>query len=1294
MSAQRYRVGFDIGGTFTDFILYDHVEQAIRIHKALTTATDPWRGAIDGIHALLAAENLDFGDLSQIVHGTTLVTNAIIEGKGAQTGLLTTRGFRDVMESGREQRYDIYDLFLQFPKPLIARGLRREISERILARGDVRQPLALDEVRSEARSLVAQGVTSVAVCFLHSYQNASHERQVGELLAREFPELSVSLSCEVAPEIREYERVCTTAANAFVRPLIDDYIRTLESQLRQKGFEGQLFMMLSSGGLVSADVARRFPIRLLESGPAGGALATSMISHKLGRPDIISFDMGGTTAKTAMVRDHAVPVAPMMEVARTHRFKKGSGIPIRSPVVDMIEIGAGGGSIAYLDAVNLLKVGPESASSDPGPVCYGLGGTRPTVTDASVVLGYLDPGAFLGGRMSLDITAATSALADLGKGVGLDAARTAWGIHTLVCENMAAAARSHIIEKGCDPRAFAMVAFGGAGPGHAVKVAKILGVKEVIVPPASGAASAFGFLTAPPGFEAVRSAIWTLDDMLDFDRVGRLLEEIGQEARIRLADAHVPAGAETVERFADMRLKGQLHEISVPLPERPLDGAWREQLRDQFVQTYEALYQSVPPQAAIEVLSWRVRVSGPAPEIDLAPASVTHSGATGLKGRRNLYFGAGFVDAVVYDRYALRPGDRILGPAAVEEKESTTIVSPGDVLVVDESLNLCIAIGQEDAAALDLPRGLDQQEMVRRIEADPVGLEIMWGRLASIIDEIWDTVCRTAFSLIISDAQDFSVALFDSEGEILVHSPRAQPVFNLSLPRAIKAVLERFPGNQLQPGDVLITNDPWLASGHLYDCAVVTPVFRDGVLIGHVGTIGHVTNIGGTKRPNEAYELYEEGLQIPPMKLLKAGLLNEDLVAILRANVRDADMVVADLQALASSSNVGARRLQEFLAEYCLPDLSPLGQIFHDRSETAMREVIRGLPNGKYESEVSGLIGSNHVTVPVVVVIDDDAIELDFAGAPPEIARGGYNCTLNYATSHALFPLKSLLTPGIRSNSGCYRPLSVRIPEGTLLNCRRPASVSSRQATGWFLNPNIMSAISPAMPDKVRAFSGMPTGGTLHGVNRDGEPCIGHLVFGGGQGASGCDDGRSALLFPIGGTSSSIELLELRVQVVVERKQFDTDSGGPGQYRGGLGQVVRLSKVGGDNLPLGYLLLLHGEDMCVPSMFGGQAGAPVSASIVNMTGPVDVEGEITNYRLLANDESIEIRSAGGHGYGDPLARDLSLVECDLAGDYVTRAQAEAAYGCVFTERGELDRPATLARRALLANQSPVAGDCA
>ncbi|MGC1301493.1 MAG: hydantoinase B/oxoprolinase family protein [Caulobacteraceae bacterium] len=1282
MTSERYRVGFDIGGTFTDFALYDGAQGRIQIHKALTTPADPWRGAIEGIHTLLANAGLAFSDVAEIVHGTTLVTNALIEGKGAKTGLLTTRGFRDVMESGREQRYDIYDLFLKYPEGLVPRKFRRVIGERMLASGTPLRPVDPDEVRREAEQLRLAGVTSLAVCFLHSYRNPEHEREVGALLEAEFPDFSVSLSSEVAPEIREYERVCTTAANAFVRPLMDNYLQTLEAKLRERGFAGRLFLMLSSGGLASPEVARRFPIRLLESGPAGGALATGLISRTLERPDLISFDMGGTTAKTAMVRDHAVPVAPMMEVARVHRFKKGSGLPVRSPVVDMIEIGAGGGSVARLDEVRLLKVGPESASSNPGPVCYGLGGEAPTVTDANLVLGYLDPAAFLGGRMALDASASRRALEGLGAPIGLDAVAAAWGVYTIVCENMAAAARSHIVEKGCDPRAFAMVAFGGAGPLHAAKVARILGVGEVIIPPASGAASAIGFLTAPASFETVRSAVFGLQSDLDFGALNGLLEEIEAESRANLPQSGLRAAEIRVERMADMRIKGQMNEISVAAPGGVLTAASLSALRAEFIRVYEQLFHAVPEGAVIEALSWRVRVSGPAPQIDMRPFTPDARAPNPLKGVRPLYFGDGFVEAKVYDRYALRPGEAVIGPAVIEERESTTVLHPGDRVTVDDGFNLRLQVAQSDKAVLGFRPDASFEEIVARIEADPVGLEIMWGRLANIIDEGWDAVVRTAFSLIIADAQDFSLAVFDSRGEILVHSPRAQPVFNLSLPLAIKAVLARIPEASLEPGDVLVTNDPWLASGHLFDVALVTPVFHDGRIVAYIGTIGHVSDIGGTMDQQTASEIYEEGLQIPPMKLMRAGRPNADLFALIRENVRTADLVVGDLHALIAASHLAAARLHSFLAEYGLPDLTPLAHIFQNRSEAAMREAIRAVPDGVYRSQASGQIGEDFLTIPLRIEVSGDQVVIDHEGAPGQSPRGGYNCTLNYTKSHSLFPMKCLLTPGVRGNAGCYKPFEVRAPEGSIMNCRKPAPVNSRQVTGWFLGPNIFSALRDALPDKVRAYSGQPALGAFFDLSNNEETSIGHVIAGGGQGASARDDGRSGLLFPIGGTTVSTELFEVRVNVVVEEKQFDTDSGGPGRHRGGLGQVIVFSRIPGDNRSVLFKQALSGMKLTVPRMQNGEPGGSVFAHVVGADGG-RTELAMAELGRLSQDERLEIHTAGGYGFGDPLERDLAAIQADLDGDYVSPAFAEAEYGCVISPDGRVDSSASADMRARL-----------
>lgn len=1284
VTERRYRIGFDIGGTFTDFALHDAETGRTRIFKSLTTPSDPSKGAIAGLEALLAEAGLGFPAIHEIVHGTTLVTNALIEGKGAPTGLLTTCGFRDVIELGREQRYDVYDLFLKHPTPLVPRRFRREVKERILSTGQVLTALDLDEVRRSVRALRSAGVTAIAVCFLHSYRNPEHELAVGRLLSTEFPELAVSLSCEVVAEVREYERACTTVANAFVQPLMNRYLETLERRLAAGGFKGRLSLMLSSGGLVTPDVARRLPIRLLESGPAGGALSTTLLARQLGCPELISFDMGGTTAKTALIGDYKAHVASMMEVARVHRFKKGSGIPVRAPVVEMIEIGAGGGSIAHLDEVGLLKVGPRSAAADPGPACYGLGGQEATVTDANLALGYLDPGFFLGGRMRLDVEAARTVLEKLGKPLGLNAAATAWGVYNIVCENMAASARSHIVEKGRDPRSFSMAAFGGAGPAHAALIARIIGVEEVLIPPASGAASAIGFLAAPASFETVRSAVLAIQEDIDLSAVNQLLAELEHEARAQLREAVSEEHPESVARFAEMRLRGQIHEIQVPLPPGPLTASSLGQLRSDFARVYEALYRAVPTESVIEALSWRVRVSGPHPKIELRLPDATQPRDSAVKGTRPVYFGTEFVEAQVYDRYSLRAGDHIVGPAIIEERESTTIVPPGDAVTVDQGQNLRLRIGSGNRRLTGAPAQLSTTDLIARLEGDPIGLEVMWSRLVNITEDCWDIVLRTAFSLIMSDAQDFSVALFDREGDILAHSPRAQPVFNLCLPRVIEAVLERFPAAELRPGDVLVTNDPWLASGHLYDVAIITPVFHEGGLVGHIGTIGHVTDIGGTKDSSAARELFEEGLQIPPMKLYREGAANEDLLALIKENVREPQQVIGDIHALVAAAAVGGQRLREFLSEYGLHDLTALAQIFQSRSEVAMRDAIRAMPDGVYESSIAVRIGKELRRLPVKIEIRADEIEIDLSGAPPESSQGGINCPLNYASSHCVYPFKCLLTPTVRGNSGCYRAFTVKIPSGTLLNCRKPASVRTRQVTGWFIGPNVFSALAEALPGRVRAYTGLPCTAPFYGSDENGVPFIGHMFAGGGQGGSATDDGKSGLLYPIGSSNTSTELFELRTQLLVSEKQLCRDSAGAGRHRGGLGQVMRIVKLLGRDLPVQLLASPIGLDLDLPNMLGGTAGTAVEISVNQAVG--GKKHEVTAMQLVTLIEpgdAVEFRTAGGYGYGDPLERSVTLVQSDIENEYISREHAEAQYGCVFDHDDHIDVRSTEARRKRL-----------
>ncbi|MGV9365132.1 hydantoinase/oxoprolinase family protein [Amycolatopsis sp. NPDC003731] len=660
------RIGVDIGGTFTDLCAVDETG-IVAVGKVLTTHDEPARAVEEGLAALLP----DLGAVEQVVHGTTLVTNALIERTGSRTALLATAGFRDVLEMRREHRYELYDLHLELPAPLVPRHLRFDVPERVLADGSVHTGLDEQYVTRLGRELADRGIEAVAVCFLHAFTNPAHERRTAELLAEVAPSLRVALSSDVVPEIREFERASTTVANVYVQDLTERYLRDLEQRLRRLGITRAPHIMLSNGGLATVDTAARHPIRILESGPAGGALAAAAI----GPEDLLAFDMGGTTAKLCLIAGGTPLVTHQFEVDRKYRLLPGSGLPVRVPVTDMIEIGVGGGSIARIDALGLLTVGPDSAGSEPGPVCYDRGGTEPTVTDADLVLGYLDPGYFLGGGMRLDAEAARAVLRrKIADPLGVSVEEAAWGIHTSVNEDMANAARVHAVERGHDPAKLPMYTFGGAGPVHGVGVARALGAPSVVAPPAAGVLSAAGFLTAPLAFDFVRSARAAVHD-LTWDQVDALFAEMEAEGAALLAKSGVDEV--THRRVAEMRYAGQGYEIRVPVH----DGPWPGTLIEEFTSTYRALYRRTGPEVGVEVLNWRVVSSGPAPEVTLRLEAAS---GEARKGSRPAWFPAagGFVDTAVFDRYRLEPGARVDGPAIVEERESTVVVPPGASCVV------------------------------------------------------------------------------------------------------------------------------------------------------------------------------------------------------------------------------------------------------------------------------------------------------------------------------------------------------------------------------------------------------------------------------------------------------------------------------------------------------------------------------------------------------------------------------------------------------------------------------------
>ena len=671
------RIGVDIGGTFTDVALESG--GAFHTAKTLTTPEAPERGVLRGVREVLQRTGVQPQAVTTVIYGTTLATNLLIEQKGSATALITTEGFRDVIEMRNENRYEQYDLDIDLPTPLVPRRLRLPVRERLNARGEVLVPLAETDVEALVPRLRSEAVRSVAIGFLHSYMNAAYEEQARDILLAALPDLEITLSSEVSPEMREYERISTACANAYVQPLMSRHLRGLQAQLAGAGLRCPLYLMLSGGGITTLETAVRFPVRLVESGPAGGAIFASHVARQLGLDAVLSYDMGGTTAKICLIDDGAPQTSRSFEVARVYRFLQGSGIPLRIPVIQMVEIGAGGGSIATLDALGRVAVGPESAGSEPGPACYGRGGDRPTVTDADVVLGRIDPQQFAGGRIVLDRDKAAGALLnDVGRKLELDASGAALGVSEMVDENMANASRVHAIESGRIVENRTLIAFGGAAPLHAARLAEKLNVRRVVVPPEAGVGSAIGFLRAPVSYEVTRSFYQRVASL---DVVANALLDAMRAEALAVVEAGAAGRPLSETRTAFMRYVGQGHEVGVELPVRihtprlGLDAP--DVLLAAFEDEYRRLYERSIPYLEVEILTWVLLVS----TMDEAPAPVVEpvqaAEAPPPSGQRRIVdtVTGESVTAPVYQRRDLPPGAQINGPAVIVEDDTATVVS-------------------------------------------------------------------------------------------------------------------------------------------------------------------------------------------------------------------------------------------------------------------------------------------------------------------------------------------------------------------------------------------------------------------------------------------------------------------------------------------------------------------------------------------------------------------------------------------------------------------------------------------
>ncbi len=1284
--ADGARLAVDIGGTFTDVAL--ETGGRLVTTKVLTTHAAPERGVLEAVRKVLEIGAVPPSSVRLVIHGTTLATNAIIERKGARTALIVTEGHRDALEMAHENRFEQYDIGVDRPPPLVPRHLRLPVTERVDCRGRVLVALDEDSVRAVLPALDEHGVQSVAVGLIHGYANPAHEQRIAKVLAAERPGLSVTLASEVCPEVREFERLSTACANAYVRPLMARYLTGLAASLHDAGLACPFLLMTSGGGLTTLDAAVAAPIRLVESGPAGGAILASHLARELALGDVLSFDMGGTTAKLCVI-DGGEPLhSRTFEVARSYRFKQGSGLPVRIPVIEMVEIGAGGGSIAGVDDLDRIHVGPESAGSEPGPAAYGRGGAEPTVTDADVVLGRIDPELFAGGAIGLDRGRAEAAIGGrVGGSLGLETVVAALGVSEMVDENMSNAARTHAIEWGKGLAGRTVVAFGGSAPIHAARVADKLELDRFLVPGHAGVGSAVGSLLAPISYEVVQSRYMRLSE---FDRalVREVLAAMRGEAAA-VVESGAP-GAPTIERaHAFMRYVGQGHEIGVELPPEVVGGGGGEgSLKAAFDRAYEAVYGRTIPGLDIEVLSWTLVVSAPGaggsvegvasrqglpggvsagepaasagnPAAPSEPANVSDETSARFRPQSrpepadfsDVFAGAaeGHVKAAVHHRPDLPRHATIPGPALIAEEQTTTVVPAGWEARVLTGGHLLVERRERRAARTGVSALEDQ---------------IMWSRLLSVVEEQARTLVRTAFSTPVREAGDLSAGVFDLQGRMLAQAVTGTPGHVNAMAASVGCFLRDHPIDTLREGDVLVTNDPWEGTGHLNDFTVVTPAYLRGRLVALFAATSHIADVGGRGFGADANQVFEEGIRIPIGYLIRAGKVDGTLMRMVRANVREPDVAQGDLYSLAACNEAGCERLAAMMTEFGLDSLDGLADMIVTTSRRAMLDRIRALRPGTYRHRMTIDGYDQDLELVCTLTVSPDGIRIDWDGTSP-MSPYGINVPETYTRAYASFGVRCVVGSEVPNNAGSLSAITVTAPRGCLLNAPRPAAVSARHSIGQMLPDVVLGALGQAMPPgSVPAegssclwnpvIMGGPGLAGSYGYG-DAEPFIVNPFHTGGTGARPGKDGLSATAFPSGVRSTPIEITETVAPLIFWRKQYIPDSGGPGEHRGGLGQVMEVAHA-------------QGAAFAVSKMFervrnaargreGGGAGAP---------GRVYIPGgevlRVKGREIVPPGRRIVMETPGGGGLGDPSRRAREKVREDVLDGYVTAEAAAREYG--------------------------------
>lgn len=1256
-SASRHRVGIDIGGTFTDVVVLT-ANGDVEVLKVPSTPP-AFENAILGAVEQLEALGHRPGDMAALAHGTTVATNAVLERRGARVVLLTTKGFRDILELGQMRRPGLVDPDWEKPAPIVPRRDRIEVDERVDANGNILQPINRDEIEGLIGRLAE--AESIAICFMHSYINPEHERAARDILREHLPEMPISISSDILPELGEYERLSTTVVNAYVQPVIEKYFRTLADGLESRGAGREVRIMQSNGSLCGSSAAARKPVTIIESGPAAGVAAAAALAKRLELSQVLTFDMGGTTAKASLVEDGRPLEASKYEVGggmnSGRLLSAGGGYLIGAPSIDIAEVGAGGGSQFWIDGAGHPQVGPESSGAMPGPVCYGLGGTVATVTDANLLLGYLSPEGLAGNTRAVSAEAAFNAVkSQAADPLGISVDDAAFGIYQIANSAMVRALRAVSSERGRDPREFTLVAFGGCGPLHAVALAREIEAKAVIVPARAGLFSAVGLLDAHMRQDFMQPWLRPLSEGLNEG-----FESLESRARTELAAELTDAAGIQYERLLDVRYAGQASYLTLPV-EGPHTDATVDAIRKRFDEEYELTYGHSMPADPVEVVNLRVRATLPS-EGDEGFALAHHEfddPIASLGRTRNAYFGPehGRIDSLVLGRADLQ-STTVRGPVLVDDMDTTTVVPPNCLVSLDSWGNLVIVLGSGD------------EEASVKVDADEEGTfdlitgEVIRNALTSLADEMAVTVVRTARSQIVRDTMDFSTAILDGQGRLV--SLGLTLLLQLgSLPEVIETIQTRFAGD-INPGDIFIGNDPSEGGLHTPDVYLLKPVFLGEEIVAWTAVIAQHADVGGLAAGSTspaARNIFQEGLQIPFIKLYDREVLNDPLTAVILRNTRVPEIVWSDLCAQRAACEKGEAGIRALIDRYGNATLAGVMNNELDSTESLIRAELRDLPDGRYEF-VDQLdddgFGSGPIEIAVAVTIDGDSVKVDFDGTSEQVTSA-LNSTMSFTRAGVYAALVwSLGRRENLNNAGMFRAVEVTAPEGTVVNGRRPAPRGARGTTGFRIIDAVLGALHKAVPGQVPAAG---EGGlsvvSFGGENADGSSIAFNDIFSAGWGARPNKDGIDGTS-PIGANlaSTPAEMIERHHPVRMDEYTFVPDSGGAGQFRGGLAikrTYTFLGERGGD--------LQVRSDRKVFRPYGLEGGEPGGASQTLLTVPghetVELSSKVT--MEIVTDAQVTQITAGCGGYGDPKLRDPESVLQDVIDGKVTIGAAADVYG--------------------------------